>query len=77
LMLIACEFLFDELAKYLETHLIETKAHWLRLNFTRIYQKFFRIMSFKIYKNGAMILWQSTLIRFLNRKTFLRFKKMH
>ncbi|RIB28884.1 hypothetical protein C2G38_1336271 [Gigaspora rosea] len=30
LMLIACEFLFDELAKYLETHLIETKARWLR-----------------------------------------------
>ncbi|RIB28888.1 hypothetical protein C2G38_2137134 [Gigaspora rosea] len=41
-MLIACEFLFDELAKYLETHLIETKAHWLRLNFTRIYQKIFQ-----------------------------------
>ncbi|RIB18184.1 hypothetical protein C2G38_2142246, partial [Gigaspora rosea] len=41
-MLIACEILFDELAKYLETHLIETKAHWLRLNFTRIYQKIFQ-----------------------------------
>ncbi|RIB28875.1 hypothetical protein C2G38_2137128 [Gigaspora rosea] len=42
LILIACEFLFDELAKYLETHLIETKAHWLRLNFTRIYQNIFQ-----------------------------------
>ncbi|RIB29211.1 hypothetical protein C2G38_2155886 [Gigaspora rosea] len=41
LMLIACEFFFDELAKYLETHLIEKEAHWLRLNFTRIYQKSF------------------------------------
>ncbi|RIB29217.1 hypothetical protein C2G38_2027897 [Gigaspora rosea] len=44
LMLIAYEFLFDELAKYLETHLIENEshAHWLRLNFTRIYQKIFQ-----------------------------------
>ncbi|RIB24650.1 hypothetical protein C2G38_2168076 [Gigaspora rosea] len=44
LMLIAYEFLFDELAKYLETHLIETESHshWLRLNFTRIYQKIFQ-----------------------------------
>ncbi|RIB28878.1 hypothetical protein C2G38_1336095 [Gigaspora rosea] len=42
LMLIACEFLFDELAKFFEAHLIETKAHWLRLNFTRIYQKIFQ-----------------------------------
>ncbi|RIB12032.1 hypothetical protein C2G38_56211 [Gigaspora rosea] len=41
-MLIAYELLFDELAKYLETHLIETEAHWLRLNFTRIYQKIFQ-----------------------------------
>ncbi|RIB28890.1 hypothetical protein C2G38_2028210 [Gigaspora rosea] len=41
-MLIACEFLFEELAKYLEIHLTETKAHWLRLNFTRIYQKSFQ-----------------------------------
>ncbi|RIB20995.1 hypothetical protein C2G38_2140889 [Gigaspora rosea] len=44
LMLIAYEFLFDELAKYLETQLIENEAHahWLRLNFTRIYQKIFQ-----------------------------------
>ncbi|RIB29206.1 hypothetical protein C2G38_2155880 [Gigaspora rosea] len=41
LMLIAYEFLFDELAKYLEIHLIEKEAHWLRLNFTRTYQKSF------------------------------------
>ncbi|RIB12030.1 hypothetical protein C2G38_2201794 [Gigaspora rosea] len=42
LMFIAYELLFDELAKHLETHLIETEAHWLRLNFTRIYQKIFQ-----------------------------------
>src|SRR5260363_481124 len=46
-MLIACEFLFDELAKYLETHLIEMKTHWLRLNFTRIYQKIFQNNEFQ------------------------------
>ncbi|RIB18897.1 hypothetical protein C2G38_1311920 [Gigaspora rosea] len=42
LMLIAYEFLFDELAKHLETHLIETEAHWLHLHFTQIYQKIFQ-----------------------------------
>ncbi|RIB03424.1 hypothetical protein C2G38_2225087 [Gigaspora rosea] len=42
LMLIAYEFLFDELAKYLETHLIKTEDHWLRLQFTRIYQTIFK-----------------------------------
>ncbi|RIB26416.1 hypothetical protein C2G38_2163506 [Gigaspora rosea] len=41
LMLIAYEFLFEELAKYLETHLVESKAHWLRLHFTTVYQKSF------------------------------------
>ncbi|RIB03394.1 hypothetical protein C2G38_784438 [Gigaspora rosea] len=43
-MLVAYEFFFDELAKNLETHLIETEthSHWLRLNFTRIYQKIFQ-----------------------------------
>ncbi|RIB11857.1 hypothetical protein C2G38_2042331 [Gigaspora rosea] len=41
LMLIACEFLLDELAKYIEAHLIETKAHWLRLHFAHVYQESF------------------------------------
>ncbi|RIB09183.1 hypothetical protein C2G38_289750 [Gigaspora rosea] len=40
-MLIACEFLLDELAKHIETYLIETKVHWLRLHFAHIYQKGF------------------------------------
>jgi len=42
LMLIASEFLLEELVKYLETHLIESKAHWLRLQFSRIYHKSFQ-----------------------------------
>ncbi|RIB03420.1 hypothetical protein C2G38_2225081 [Gigaspora rosea] len=42
LMLIAYELLFDELAKHLETHLIEAEAHWLRLNFTHIYKRIFK-----------------------------------
>ncbi|RIB18187.1 hypothetical protein C2G38_2142247 [Gigaspora rosea] len=46
-MLIAYEFLFEELAKHLETHLIEKEAHWLRLNFTRIYQKSFQNNKFQ------------------------------
>ncbi|RIB12137.1 hypothetical protein C2G38_2201513 [Gigaspora rosea] len=38
LMLVACEFLLDELVKYLETHLIETKSSWLRLRFSHTYK---------------------------------------
>ncbi|RIB12442.1 hypothetical protein C2G38_2200692 [Gigaspora rosea] len=33
LMLIAYVFLFDELDKQLQAHLIEKEAHWLRLYF--------------------------------------------
>ncbi|RIB14986.1 hypothetical protein C2G38_1610459 [Gigaspora rosea] len=46
-MLIASEFLLEELTKYLETHLIETKANWLRLHFKSIYQKSFQNEPFK------------------------------
>ncbi|RIB18873.1 hypothetical protein C2G38_2183421 [Gigaspora rosea] len=42
LMLIAHELLFEELTKYLESYLIETKASWLRLHFIRIYEKSFQ-----------------------------------
>ncbi|RIB17547.1 hypothetical protein C2G38_1421991 [Gigaspora rosea] len=41
-MLIAYKFLLEELAKYLETYLIETEAHWLRLHFINVYQKSFQ-----------------------------------
>ncbi|RIA99910.1 hypothetical protein C2G38_2236641, partial [Gigaspora rosea] len=36
------EFLHDELAKNLETYLIESKSSWLRLHFTRVCQKSFQ-----------------------------------
>ncbi|RIB00151.1 hypothetical protein C2G38_2235433, partial [Gigaspora rosea] len=39
LMLIAHELLCDELTKYLELHLIESKASWLRLHFTQVYEQ--------------------------------------
>ncbi|RIB12959.1 hypothetical protein C2G38_2041395 [Gigaspora rosea] len=42
LMLFACEFFLEELAKYIEAYLIETKAHWLRLHFARVYQESFK-----------------------------------
>ncbi|RIB30728.1 hypothetical protein C2G38_1423265 [Gigaspora rosea] len=41
-MLITHELLFDELTKFLESYLIKTNASWLRLNFTRIYEKSFQ-----------------------------------
>ncbi|RIB17312.1 hypothetical protein C2G38_2187687 [Gigaspora rosea] len=34
-MLIANEFVLDELAENLQSHLIEKEAHWLRLNFNQ------------------------------------------
>ena len=42
LMLVACELILEELAKHLETLLIESNAHWLRLHFARIYQESFK-----------------------------------
>ena len=42
LILVAFEFLLDELAKHLEVKLIKENADWLRLNFTRIYHKSFQ-----------------------------------
>ncbi|RIB25453.1 hypothetical protein C2G38_2031047 [Gigaspora rosea] len=47
LMLIASEFLLEELAQHIEIHLIEAKANWLRLHFTRIYQKSFQNNQFQ------------------------------
>ena len=41
-MFIACEFFLEELAKYIESYLIETKAHWLRLHFAHVYQESFK-----------------------------------
>ncbi|RIB05254.1 hypothetical protein C2G38_614012 [Gigaspora rosea] len=41
-MLVACELILEELVKYLEIFLIESNAHWLRLNFVRIHQKSFQ-----------------------------------
>ncbi|RIB28830.1 hypothetical protein C2G38_2028228 [Gigaspora rosea] len=58
LMLIAYEFLFEELAKYLETHLVESKAHWLRLNFTTVYQKSFqneKLQELQKWSNDIMV----------------------
>ncbi|RIB10963.1 hypothetical protein C2G38_2204753 [Gigaspora rosea] len=42
LMLITHELLFDVLTKFLELYLIKTNTSWLRLNFTRIYEKSFQ-----------------------------------
>ncbi|RIB29222.1 hypothetical protein C2G38_1212292 [Gigaspora rosea] len=56
-MLIAYEFLFDELAKQLEIYLIETEAHWLRLHFTRIHQ-----ISFQNYKLQELQKWCNDIV---------------
>ncbi|RIB17215.1 hypothetical protein C2G38_1450578 [Gigaspora rosea] len=41
-MLVAYELILEELAKHLETLLIESNAHWLRLHFARIYRESFK-----------------------------------
>ncbi|RIB08446.1 hypothetical protein C2G38_2147056 [Gigaspora rosea] len=46
-MLIACEFVLEELAKYIEAYLIEAKAHWLRLHFAHVYQEGFKSNTLK------------------------------
>ncbi|RIB24778.1 hypothetical protein C2G38_610332 [Gigaspora rosea] len=46
-MIVSSEFLLEELVKYIETYLIEKNAHWLRLNFARIYQTSFQNKQFQ------------------------------
>ncbi|RIB18678.1 hypothetical protein C2G38_2245621 [Gigaspora rosea] len=56
LMLIASEFLLKELAKYIEIHLIETKANWLRLHFTLKYpNKIFESEDFTSIQENALV----------------------
>ncbi|RIB20911.1 hypothetical protein C2G38_2140940 [Gigaspora rosea] len=50
-MVTACEFLFEELAKRLETYLIETKTSWLRLHFSEVFQKSFQNNKFQELQN--------------------------
>ncbi|RIB28425.1 hypothetical protein C2G38_1492243 [Gigaspora rosea] len=50
-MVMTCEFLFEELAKQLETYLIETKASWLRLHFSKVFQKSFQNIKFQELQN--------------------------
>ncbi|RIB28434.1 hypothetical protein C2G38_2028551 [Gigaspora rosea] len=50
-MITTCEFLFEELAKHLETYLIETKASWLRLHFSKVFQKSFQNNKFQELQN--------------------------
>ncbi|RIB12425.1 hypothetical protein C2G38_2041834 [Gigaspora rosea] len=52
-MFIACEFFLEELAKYIEAHLIETKAHWLRLHFAHVYQENFK--NFTLLHENALV----------------------
>ncbi|RIB10114.1 hypothetical protein C2G38_212869 [Gigaspora rosea] len=54
---VACKLFLEELVKYLETHLIESNAHWLRLHFDRIYQKSFQNVNLLILQIGVMIFW--------------------
>ncbi|RIB21824.1 hypothetical protein C2G38_2243678 [Gigaspora rosea] len=51
LMVITCEFLFEELTKRLETYLIEAKASWLRLHFSEVFQKSFQNNKFQELQN--------------------------
>ncbi|RIB08448.1 hypothetical protein C2G38_2211632 [Gigaspora rosea] len=57
LMLIACEFFLEELAKYIEAYLIETNAHWLRLHFAHVYQE-----SFKSNTHKELQKWRNDIV---------------
>ncbi|RHZ87184.1 hypothetical protein Glove_40g89 [Diversispora epigaea] len=47
LMIAAKEFEFEELSKEIESHLIETKAAWIRAHFSFVYQSIFKINKFE------------------------------
>ncbi|RIB07250.1 hypothetical protein C2G38_445831 [Gigaspora rosea] len=50
LTFVAHEFLLDELAKNLETYLIESKPSWLRLHFSCVYQKSFQNAKLHVFQ---------------------------
>ncbi|RHZ60967.1 hypothetical protein Glove_350g43 [Diversispora epigaea] len=51
LLIASNELELDELVEYLQTHLVNNNASWLRLNFSRIYQKSYQVKNFKIIQN--------------------------
>ncbi|RHZ89918.1 hypothetical protein Glove_9g178 [Diversispora epigaea] len=51
LMIATKEFEFEELSKKLESHLIESKASWLRTHFSFVYHSIFKINKFKDLEN--------------------------
>ncbi|RHZ85724.1 hypothetical protein Glove_61g14 [Diversispora epigaea] len=52
LLLIASnEFELNELVEYLQTHLINNCASWLRLNFARVYQTSYQVKNLEIIKD--------------------------
>ncbi|RIB30666.1 hypothetical protein C2G38_2238098 [Gigaspora rosea] len=53
LMFIVCKFFLEELAKYIEAYLIETKAHWLHLHFAHVYQESFK--NFTLLHENALV----------------------
>ncbi|RIB17293.1 hypothetical protein C2G38_1444008 [Gigaspora rosea] len=57
LILVANEFLLDELVGSLETYLIESKAHWLRTHFAHVYKTCFQNNKLKVlqkWSNGIL-----------------------
>ncbi|RIB15000.1 hypothetical protein C2G38_1609565 [Gigaspora rosea] len=57
LMFIACELFLEVLAKYIEAYLIETKLIGSVYILLMFIKKVSKVISFKNYKSGAMILW--------------------
>ncbi|RHZ87087.1 hypothetical protein Glove_40g90 [Diversispora epigaea] len=51
LMIAAKELEFEELSKEIESHLIDTKAAWIRTHFSFVYQSIFKINEFKNLEN--------------------------
>ncbi|RHZ87077.1 hypothetical protein Glove_40g59 [Diversispora epigaea] len=51
LMIAAKELEFEELSKEIESHLIDTKATWIRTHFSFVYQSIFKINKFKDLEN--------------------------
>ncbi|RIB16522.1 hypothetical protein C2G38_2189697 [Gigaspora rosea] len=52
-ILVADEFLLEELVDSLETYLIESKAHWLRTHFTHVYKTCFQNNKLKELQNWS------------------------
>ncbi|RIB16891.1 hypothetical protein C2G38_2142868 [Gigaspora rosea] len=68
LILVADEFLLEESVDSLETYLIESKTHWLRIHFIHVYKKCFQNNKLKELQNWCNNILKTNTVTVINVK---------